>query len=79
MKQTERKRDKTPAEPPEGGSRWVCQIWTEEQKKEGASHSGLLEENLLPNFTKYERNRCGRMEGVKGSHGCLFKDSRSDK
>lgn len=41
MKQTERKRDKTPAEPPEGGGRWVCQIWTEEQKKDGASHSGL--------------------------------------
>lgn len=40
MKQTERKRDKTPAEPPEGGGRWVCQIWTEEQKKEGAVTAG---------------------------------------
>lgn len=48
MKQTERNRDKTPAEPPEGGGRWVCQIWTEEQKKEGASDSGLQRKTYCP-------------------------------
>lgn len=41
MKQTERKQDKTPAEPTEGRGRWVCQTWTEEQNKEGANHSRL--------------------------------------
>lgn len=44
----ERKQDKTPAEPTEGGGRWVCQIWTEEQNKEGASHSGLQRKTYFP-------------------------------
>lgn len=48
MKQMERKRDKTSAEPTEGGGRWVCQIWTEEQNKEGANHSGLQRKTYLP-------------------------------
>lgn len=48
MKQTERKQDKTPSEPTEGGGRWVCQIWTEVQNKEDANHSMLARKTNFP-------------------------------
>lgn len=64
MKQMERKRDKTSAEPTEGGGRWVCQIWTEEQNKEGANHSGLQRKTYLPTSQSI------RVTNADGWKGC---------
>lgn len=64
MKQTERKQDKTPAEPTEGGGRWVCQIWTEEQNKEGANHS------VLQRKTYFSTSQSVGETSVDGWKGC---------
>lgn len=79
MKQTERKRDKTPAEPTEGGGRRFCQIWTEEQNKEGANHSRLQRKTYFstPQILEWSVQAAGKGAGIT-TDGWM-EDNRSNK